>query len=164
LASLRRLLTHLAGGDSTSGGEGGGGVAVFNRGVFSQAGAVATGDGGCGRNWLSHAAVAAAARPRLLQRRCLPAVAVDVVEAGRMHVTVTVCRPATWLNAMRAFSPLSMHRSYKAEKSAADTDGGGLGQAGSPTQVPRPPLTTLAHVGESREVGGGEEKGSAADV
>jgi hypothetical protein len=32
-----------------------------------------------------------------------------------------------------------MHRSYKAEKSAADTDGGGLGQAGSPTQVATPP-------------------------
>ncbi len=81
---------------------------------------------------------------------------VDVVEAGRMHVMATVCKPAEWLNAMRAFSPLSMHHSYKSEKSATDTDGGGLGQAGSPTQVAMPPLTTLAHVGEARDV---EERG-----
>jgi hypothetical protein len=67
---------------------------VINRGAFLQAGAAATGDGGCGCNWLSHAAMAAEARPCLLQhRRCLPAVAVDVVEAGRMYITVTVCRP-----------------------------------------------------------------------
>jgi hypothetical protein len=57
-----------------------------------------------------------------------------------------------------------MHRSYKAEKSAADTDGSGLGQAGSPVQIATPPLTTLTHVGEAREVGGGEERGSAANA
>jgi hypothetical protein len=90
--SLRRLLTRLARGDSTSGGDGGGSVAVYNGGAFSQAGTAATGDGGCGHNCLSHAVVAAAARPRLVQRRRLfPAVAADVMEAGRMHVTVTVC-------------------------------------------------------------------------
>jgi hypothetical protein len=34
----------------------------------------------------------------------------------------------------------------------------GLGLAGTPTQVATPPVTTLAHVGEAREVGGrGEE-------
>jgi hypothetical protein len=46
-----------------------------------------------------------------------------------------------------------MQRSYKAVNSAAVTDGGGVGQAGSLTQVATPPLTTLAHVGEAREVG-----------
>jgi hypothetical protein len=48
-----------------------------------------------------------------------------------------------------------MQRSYNAEKSAAETDGGGLEQAGSPTLAATPPLTTLAHVGggEAREVG-----------
>jgi hypothetical protein len=46
-----------------------------------------------------------------------------------------------------------MHRSYRAEKSAAETDGSDLGQAGSPTLAATPPLTTLAHVGEAREVG-----------
>jgi hypothetical protein len=154
-ALLCCLLTRLARGGSASGSEGGGSVAVSNRGAFLQAGAAATADGGCGCNWLSHAAVVATARPRLLRRRRrLPAVAVDVVEAGRMHVTVTVCKPAAWFNTTRAFSPLSMHCSYKAEKSAADMDGGGLRQAGSPTQVATPPLTTLAHVGEVREVGG----------
>jgi hypothetical protein len=90
--SLRRLLTRLARGDSTSGGDGGGSVAVYNGGAFSQSGTAATGDGGCGHNCLLHAVVAAAARPRFVQRRRLfPAVAADVVEAGRMHVTVTVC-------------------------------------------------------------------------
>ncbi len=84
----------MAGGDSTSGGEVGSGVAVYNRGAFLQAGAAATGDGGCGRIWLSHAEVAAAAKQRLLRcrpQRHLPAVVVEVVEAGRLHVMVTVC-------------------------------------------------------------------------
>jgi hypothetical protein len=96
-------------------------------------------------------------------RRLFPAVAADVEEAGKVHVMVTVCRPAAWLKDTRAFSPLSMHHSYKAEKSAAETDGSGLEQAGSPTLVTTPPLTTLAHVGEAREVGGGE-RGSIAGV
>jgi hypothetical protein len=48
-----------------------------------------------------------------------------------------------------------MQRSYSVEKSAAETDGDGLEQAGSPTLATTPPLTTLAHVGdgEAREVG-----------
>jgi hypothetical protein len=50
--------------------------------------------------------------------------------------------------------PVSMHRSYNAKKSALEMDDGGLGLAGSLTQVATPPLTTLAHVGEAREVGG----------
>jgi hypothetical protein len=48
-----------------------------------------------------------------------------------------------------------MQRSYNAEKSAAETDGADLEQAGSPTLAATPPLTTLAHVGggEAREMG-----------
>jgi hypothetical protein len=48
-----------------------------------------------------------------------------------------------------------MQHSYNVEKSAAETDGDGLEQAGSPTLAATPPLTTLAHVGggEAREVG-----------
>jgi hypothetical protein len=62
---------------------------------------------------------------------------------------------------MGGLSLLSMHRSYNAEKSAAETVGGGLEQAGSPTIAHIPSLTTLAHVGEAREVGGqGEGFGS----
>ncbi len=109
---------------------------------------------------MSHAAVAAAALPRLVRRRrrrLFPAVAADVEEAGKVHVMVTVCRPKAWLKDTRAFSPLSMHRSYKAEKSAVETDCGGLEQAGSPTLLTTPPLTTLTHVGEAREVGGAGE-------
>ncbi len=41
----------------------------------------------------------------------------------------------------------------QAEKSAAVVAGSGLEQAGSPTLAHMPPLTTLAQVGESREVG-----------
>jgi hypothetical protein len=121
-----------------------------------------TSDDGCGRGKLSRAAVAAAALSRLVRRRrqwrrLFTAVAADMEETGKVHVIVTVCRPAAWLKDTRAFSPLSMHRSYKAEKSTEETDGGGLEQAGSPTQVTTPPLTTLAHVGEAREVGGAGE-------
>jgi hypothetical protein len=92
-ASFRRLLTRLAGGDATSGGKGGGGVEVFRGGGSSQAGAAAVSNDGCGRICASRSAVAAAARPRLAwrrRRRLFPAVAADVVEAGRVHVTVTV--------------------------------------------------------------------------
>jgi hypothetical protein len=110
---------------------------------------------------MSRAAVVAAALPRLARRRrrrrLSPAAVADVEEIGREHVMVIVRRPAAWLVDMRAFSPLSIHLSNKAEKSAEETDGGGLEQAGSPTQVATPPLTTLAHVGEAREVGGARE-------
>jgi hypothetical protein len=110
---------------------------------------------------MSRAAVVAAALPRLARRRrrrrLFPAAVADVEETGKEHVIVIVCSPAASLNDTRAFSPLSMQRSYKAEKSAEETDGGGLEQAGSPTQVATPPLTTLAHVGEAREVDGARE-------
>jgi hypothetical protein len=91
-ASFRRLLTRLAGGDAATGGEGGGGVEVLRGGGSSQAGAAAVSDDGCGRICVSRSAVSAAARPRLVwrRRRLFPAVAADVVEAGRVHVTVTV--------------------------------------------------------------------------
>jgi hypothetical protein len=40
-----------------------------------------------------------------------------------------------------------------------------LGLAGTPTQVAMPPLTTLAYMGEAREVGGGgAERGLSADI
>ncbi len=104
--------------------------------------------------------MAAAARLHLVRRRrwrrLFLAVAADVEGSGKMHVMVTVCRPAVWLKDTRTFSPLSIHLPYKAEKSAAEMGGSGLEQAGSPTLVPTSPLTTLAHVGETREVGGGE--------
>jgi hypothetical protein len=180
-ASLRRLRTRLAGGGIASDGERDGGVAadlVHSRGAitqavtaasgdgvvveavhngvaFTRAGTAASGDSGCGRDWFSVAAVAARARRfRRRRRRRLPAVAVDMGEVGRKHVKVIVWRPAAWLISTRAFNPLTMQRSYNAVKSAAVTDGGDVGQAGSLTQVATPPLTTLAHVGEAREVGG----------
>jgi hypothetical protein len=79
------------------------------------------------------------------------AVAEDV---GRLHVTVMTCIPAAWLNTTRAFKPLARQRSYSAVKSAVETAGCSLKQAGSSTL----PLTTLAHVavGKTREVAGGE--------
>ncbi len=72
----------------------------------------------------------------------------DVV--GRLHVMVMTCTPAAWLNTTRAFKLLASQRSYSAEKSAVETAGCSLKQAGSSTL----PLTTLAHVavGETREV------------
>ncbi len=90
------------------------------------------------------------------RRRLFPAVAADVEGSDKKHVRVTVCRPAAWLKDTRAFKPLSKHLPYKAEKSAAVTGGNGLETAGSPMLEPMPPLTTPAHVGETREVGGGE--------
>jgi hypothetical protein len=82
-----------------------------------------------------------------------------------MHVDVIVCEPEAWLIATRALRPLSMQRPYSAKKSATEADGGVvLGLAGSPTQVAVPPLTTLAHVGEAREVGGGGCGDGSADI
>jgi hypothetical protein len=168
-ASLRRLRTRLAGGGIASDGDREGAVtqavasasgdgvaaeAVHNGVAFTRAGTAAYEDSGCRRDWFSAAAVVARARRfRRWRWRRLPAVAVDVDEVGRKHVRVIVWRPATWLISTRAFNPLTMQRSYKAVKSAAVTDGGDVGQAGSLTQVATPPLTTLAHVGEAREVG-----------
>ncbi len=73
---------------------------------------------------------------------------------GRLQVMVTTWRPAAWLNTTRAFKPFAIQRSYKAEKSALETAGCGVGQAGVSTLAHSPPLTTSAHVGDSREVGG----------
>jgi hypothetical protein len=48
----------------------------------------------------------------------------------------------------------TLHATFiQLKKSAAETDGSDLGQAGSPTLAATPPLTTLAHVGEAWEVG-----------
>jgi hypothetical protein len=79
-----------------------------------------------------------------------------VVIVGRLQETVTTWRPAAWLKTMRAFRPLARQRSYSTEKSAVETAGCGIGQAGPSTFAHTPPLTTLAHmaVGETREVGG----------
>ncbi len=160
-ASFRRLLTLLAGGVFASGGEGGGGEvcggavgagdAVFNRRSSSQAWPATSDEGSSRQSRLWSAAVAARPR-RLRRRRCHPAVAAVTVGAGKMQVTVMVCDPAAWLIATRALCPLSLQRSYSATKSALETDGGGRGLAGSPTQGTTPPLTMLAHMGEAREV------------
>ncbi len=90
-ASLRCLLTCLAGGEFASGCKRDSGVTggvVHNRGAFLQAGTTASEDGGCGRNGLSVAA--RSHRFRSWRRRHLPAVAVDVEEIGRVHVKMIV--------------------------------------------------------------------------
>ncbi len=70
-------------------------------------------------------------------------------------MTVMICVPAAWLKTTRAFKPLARHRSYNAEKSAMETAGCVVEQAGSPTL----PLTTLTNVavGEPGDVEGREE-------
>jgi hypothetical protein len=80
-----------------------------------------------------------------------------MVDVGRLQNTMTTWRPVAWLNTTRACSPLARQCSYSADKSAVETAGSGLEQAGSPMLVHAPPLTTLTHVavGENREVGGG---------
>ncbi len=106
-----------------------------------QAGA-ATSNEGCGGQSRLPLAVMAARLRRL--RRGLPAVAAVMVEAGRMHVTEMVCRPAAWLTATRAMRPLSIQRSYNNKKSAAEMDGVvAWGWLVLPPQVATPPLTTL---------------------
>jgi hypothetical protein len=56
-------------------------------------------------------------------------------------------------------SGMARHHAYSAEKSAVETAGSGLKQAGSST----PPLTMLTHmaVGETREVGGEKKSWTA---
>ncbi len=76
----------------------------------------------------------------------------DVV--GRLHMMVMTWVPVAWLNTTRAFKPLDIQRSYSAEKSALETAGCGVGQTGPSTLAHSLPLTTSAHVGETREVGG----------
>jgi hypothetical protein len=79
-----------------------------------------------------------------------------VVDVGRLQDTVMIWTPAAWLNIKCAYRLFTRQRSNSAEKSAIETAGGGLEQAGSPTLVHAPPLTSLAHmaVGETRDVGG----------
>jgi hypothetical protein len=75
------------------------------------------------------------------------------VGAGILHVTVSTWHPAAWLKFTQAFKPLAMQRWYSAEKSAAViTAGCDPVQAGFSPRAS--PLTTLAHVGEPREVEG----------
>jgi hypothetical protein len=83
-------------------------------------------------------------------------VAAVLVDVGRLQDTVMTWTPEAWLNITCAYSPLTRKRSYSAEKSAIETAGSGLEQAGSPTLAHAPPQTTLAHmaVGETREMGG----------
>ncbi len=99
-----------------------------------------------------------AARPRRRRRRPrrrrLLAVAEIVDVVGKLHVMVATWRPVAWLNTMQAFRPFARQGSYSAEKSALETAGCGVGQAGFSTLAYSSPLTTSAHVGETREVGG----------
>ncbi len=79
-----------------------------------------------------------------------------MVIVGRLQEMVMTWRPAAWLKTTHAFRPLARQRSYSAEKSAVETAGCGVGQAGPSTFTHMPPLTMLAHVavGETRQVGG----------
>jgi hypothetical protein len=54
----------------------------------------------------------------------------------------------------RALKPLAIHRRYNAEKSAAVTAGCDPGQVDFSPMAHPSPLTTLAHVGEPREIRG----------
>jgi hypothetical protein len=104
-----------------------------------------------GRSELAQKVVADLPRRRWRQ---FTAVASLITVVGRLHETVAIWRPVTWLNTTRAFRPLARQRSYSAVKSAVET--AGVGQIGPSMLAPAPPLTTLAHVavGETREVGG----------
>jgi hypothetical protein len=146
--SLRRLRVLLAGGVVTSGEDGVGtspdGAATAEAAVYVE-GAPSV---------LLPTVVAARPRRRRRQRRRrhLTTVAAVAEGVGRLHVTVMTCNPAAWLNTTCAFKPLARQRSYSAVKSALETVGCSLEQAGSSML----PLTTLAHmaVGETREVAG----------
>jgi hypothetical protein len=157
--SLRRLLILLGGGVITSGDEGAilggeGDTAWDGVAALFSAGAAVAVEG----ERTAFASTVVAARPRRRRRRRrrrrLLAVAAVVGVVGRLHVTVTTWRPAAWLNTTRAFKPLARQRSYNAEKSALETVGCGVGQAGISTLAHSPPLTTSAHVGDCSEVGG----------
>ncbi len=174
LTSLRCFLLYLfAGGVQISGNEAGG---TDCWGL----GGVGDGDAGVGVEALSPAGVSAAtvavvgewsvpalavmvACPRRqrwwLRRQRFPAVVVGEVAVGRLQETVNTCRPEAWQNVRRALKPLAKQRSYSPEKSAVETAGCGVGQAGSSTLAQTSPLTMLAHVavGETREVRGREE-------
>ncbi len=165
--SLRRLLSLLRGGVVASGdkGEGTGGALLGGVDDTAWTGVVALFPAGAAEDMAAvtvegertiFASVAVAARPRRRRRRrrwwrflAVAAIA-DVV--GRLQVMVTTWRPAAWLNTTRAFRPFARQRSYNAEKSALETAGCDVGRAGFSTLVHSLPLTTSAHVGETREV------------
>ncbi len=144
--SLRRLRVLLAGGVVTSGEDSVGtspdGAATAEAAVYVEGTPTV----------LLPAVAAARPRRRRRRRRCLTTVAAVAEGVGRLHVTVMTCKPAAWLNTTRAFKPLARQRSYSAVKSALETVGCSLEQAGT-SMLPR---TTLAHVavGETREVAG----------
>jgi hypothetical protein len=92
-------------------------------------------------------------RRRRRRRRRLTPVVAAADDAGMLHVTVMVWIPAMWPKTTRAFRPLAIQRSDKAEKSAMETAGCDVWQAGSSTL----PLATLAHVGKPSEAEGREE-------
>ncbi len=146
--SLCRLRVLLAGGVMTSG-EDDVGTSPAEAATAEAAGYV-----GGTPSVLLPAVVAARPRHRRQRRRRLTTVAAVAEGVGRLHLTVMTCNPAAWLNTTRAFKPLARQRSYKAKKSAMETVGCSLEQAGSSTL----PLTTHAHVaiGETREVAGRE--------
>ncbi len=100
------------------------------------------------------ALVEVAARPRRRRRWRFLAVAAIADVVGRLQVMVATWKPAAWLNTTRAFGPFTRQRSYNAEKSALETAGCDVGRAGVSTLAHSFPLTTSAHVGETREVWG----------
>ncbi len=135
--SLRRLRILLGGGDAASGE---GGMGAFPPAVAAVAEAAVSVEL---PSVQAPTVVAARLRRRRQRRRRRLAPVVAAAEVtGRLHVMVIVCIPATWPKTTHAFRPLAIHRSYKAEKSAMETAGCVVQQAGSSTL----PLATLAHV------------------
>ncbi len=162
--SLRCLLILLGGGVVASGNEGEGTGCTILGGVDNTAwisvvalfpaGAAVAVEGE--RAVLASTVVVARPRRRRRQRRRwrLLAVAAIADVVGRLHVMVATWRPAVWLNTTHAFKPFARQRSYSAEKSALETAGCDVGRAGISTLAHSSPLTTSAHVGETREVWG----------
>jgi hypothetical protein len=120
--SLRRLRILLESGDAASGEGGVGGVGAFPPAVTVVAEAARSMEFPSVQAPTVVAARLCHRRRRRGQRRLAPVVAA-ADDAGRLHVTVMVCIPATWPKTTRAFRPLTIHRSYKAEKSAMETAG-----------------------------------------
>jgi hypothetical protein len=160
---MRRLLILLGGGVVTSGDKGEGTGCAMLDGVDDTAwvGVVALFLAGAAvaveGEWTLLASTVVAARPRRRRRRRrqrFVAVVAIVDVLGRLHMMVATWIPAAWLNTTRAFKPFARQHSYNAEKSALETAGCGVGQAGTSMLAHSSPLTTSALVGETREVGG----------
>jgi hypothetical protein len=120
--SLRLLRILLGGGDTASGEGGVGGVGASPPAVAAVAEAAVSVE----FSSVQAPTVVAARlhrRRRRRRRRCLAPVVAAAEDAGRLHVTVMVCIPATWPKTTRAFRPLAIHHSYKAEKSVMETAG-----------------------------------------